>query len=143
MITRLIGVFIFLFPLFVSAQSEIFFQHTLSQAKEEQKPILIVFTGSDWCTSCITFKKEVLDHTEYSNQITEKYLVHIADFPRADLLSKEKIQDNENLAEKFNPQGIFPYIIAVDSNLKTAKSVSYKKGEAQYFLKQVNLISWP
>ncbi len=33
-----------------------------------------------------------------------------------------KVQENEKLAEKYNPQGIFPYIILIDTTGKILKT---------------------
>ena len=33
----------------------------LEQAKTENKPVLLDFTGSDWCGWCMKMKKETLD----------------------------------------------------------------------------------
>jgi thiol:disulfide interchange protein len=36
-----------------------------AQAKTENKPILLDFTGSDWCRWCMKMKKEALDTPQF------------------------------------------------------------------------------
>lgn len=87
---------------------------TISQ--QENKKILLYFSGSDWCGLCIKFKKNFIAQPDFVAFADENLLLLNADFPRkkANQLSKEKTQENEILAEKYNPKGLFPYIVLLD-----------------------------
>jgi len=93
-----------------------------STAKEtataEHKYILLNFSGSDWCAPCIKLKKEVFESESFSPLADEKLVLVRADFPRSkkNQLSKEQTQHNEALAEKYNPNGKFPYTLLLDAN---------------------------
>jgi thioredoxin-related protein len=39
------------------------FSAAKKKAKEENKPILMLFTGSDWCPWCIKWEKEAFSQT--------------------------------------------------------------------------------
>lgn len=93
------------------------------KATEENKYILLNFSGSDWCAPCIKMKKEVFE-SEVFLSIAEQELVLVrADFPRSkkNQLSKEQIAHNEKLAEKYNPNGKFPLTLLVDVKGKVVK----------------------
>ena len=93
------------------------------KATQENKFILLNFSGSDWCAPCIKMKKEVFE-SEVFLSIAEKELVLVrADFPRSkkNQLSKELIAHNEKLAEKYNPSGKFPLTLLVDTKGKVVK----------------------
>jgi len=93
------------------------------KATEENKYILLNFSGSDWCAPCIKMKKEVFE-SEVFLSIAEQELVLVrADFPRSkkNQLSKEQIAHNEKLAEKYNPNGKFPLTLLVDTKGKVVK----------------------
>ena len=93
------------------------------KATQENKFILLNFSGSDWCAPCIKMKKEVFE-SEVFLSIAEKELVLVrADFPRSkkNQLSKEQIAHNEKLAEKYNPSGKFPLTLLVDTKGKVVK----------------------
>ena len=87
-------------------------------AVQQNKYILLNFSGSDWCGPCIKMKKEVFESESFLS-LAEKHLVLLrADFPRAkkNQLSKEQTKHNETLAEKYNPEGKFPFTVLLDSN---------------------------
>lgn len=92
----------------------------LASAKEDNKLVLLNFSGSDWCAPCIQLKKEVFETNEFS-AYSEKHLHLVrADFPR---LKKNKLSDeqtayNESLAEKYNPQGKFPLTLLLSADGK-------------------------
>ncbi|SKC77442.1 thioredoxin family protein [Ohtaekwangia koreensis] len=92
-------------------------------AVQENKYILLNFSGSDWCAPCIKMKKEVFENESFLT-LAEKQLVLVrADFPRSkkNQLSKELTKHNEALAEKYNPSGKFPFTVLMDAHGKVIK----------------------
>jgi thiamine biosynthesis lipoprotein len=86
------------------------------KAKVENKPIFLIFSGSDWCLPCIKFDKEVLSTSEFQ-EFAQEYLVLLkADFPQRKEQDKTLIKQNEDLAEAYNPQGYFPHLVLLDKN---------------------------
>jgi thioredoxin-related protein len=112
-----------LFMVFASIQWLTDFEAARQSAASDHKYILLNFSGSDWCGPCIKMKQEVFESEEFS-AIAEKELVLVrADFPRAkkNKLSPEQTKHNEELAEKYNPSGFFPYTVLLDANGKILK----------------------
>jgi len=93
------------------------------EASQEHKLILINFSGSDWCGPCIRLRKEILESSTFENYASDHLVLVRADFPRQkkNQLSKEQIKLNEALADKYNPDGKFPYTLLVDENGKVLK----------------------
>jgi thioredoxin-related protein len=92
------------------------FNAAKTEAAREHKLILINFSGSDWCGPCIRLRKEILESDAF-DAYAEKNLVLVrADFPRQkkNQLSAEQVKLNEALADKYNPDGKFPYTLLVD-----------------------------
>ncbi|WP_396158593.1 thioredoxin family protein [Flavobacterium sp.] len=91
---------------------------SISKAKEEHKKVLFFFSGSDWCSPCVRFKKNFIENPSFKEFATNNLVVFNADFPKQkkNALSKEQTLENEKLAEKFNPKGIFPLIILINEN---------------------------
>jgi thioredoxin-related protein len=92
----------------------------LSDAKQNQKMVLLYFSGSDWCGPCIKLKKEVLETADFQTFSNEHLNLVRADFPRMkkNQLSKEQTAYNEKLAEKYNPKGKFPLTVLINSDGK-------------------------
>ena len=99
------------------------FSDAQKQAAQEHKLILINFSGSDWCGPCIRLRKEILESSTFESYASGHLVLVRADFPRQkrDQLSKEQVKLNEALADKYNPDGKFPYTLLVDENGKVLK----------------------
>jgi thioredoxin-related protein len=68
---------------FVAAQAQVNnFEITLKQAKENNKLVLLNFSGSDWCIPCIKMHKEIFENTGFKNATDSLVIFVNADFPR-------------------------------------------------------------
>ncbi len=93
------------------------FKEAQKIASEKHENILLNFSGSDWCGSCMRLHEEVFGSMAFS-KYAELHLVLVnADFPRnkKNQLSKEQVRHNEALAEKYNPMGKFPYTLLLNA----------------------------
>jgi thioredoxin-related protein len=86
------------------------FQKAKVSAQTEHKFILLKFSGSDWCGPCIQMDKQIFNSETFSAYASEHLVLVNADFPR---LKKNRLpaaqqKRNEQLAERYNQQGIFP-----------------------------------
>lgn len=100
------------------------FSEAQKQAQTSHKKILINFSGSDWCGPCIRLRSEILESAAFEKYASENLVLVRADFPRAkkNQLPKEQVKLNEDLAEKYNPDGKFPFTVLVDENGKILKT---------------------
>ncbi|NBP70270.1 MAG: thioredoxin family protein [Cytophagia bacterium] len=94
------------------------FEEAQTQAKQEQKLILLNFSGSDWCAPCIKMKQEVFESADFIQLADESLVLVRADFPRSKKkqLPADQTAHNEKLAERYNPQGKFPYTLLLNSD---------------------------
>ncbi len=83
----------------------------LEQAKKENKPVLVEFTGSDWCPPCKMMRKEVFSKTEFVDAASKKFILVEIDMPRGD---KEVAEKNQPLVEKYKVDG-YPTVLLLDS----------------------------
>lgn len=99
------------------------FNEATTEAAKTHKLILINFSGSDWCGPCIRERKEILENATFENYAADHLVLVRADFPRQkkNQLSKEQTKLNEDLADKYNPEGKFPYTLLVDEHGKVLK----------------------
>ncbi len=87
-------------------------------AVKDNKHILLNFSGSDWCAPCIKMKKEVFESEAFLTRSEAQLVLVRADFPRSkkNQLSPEQIKHNEALAEKYNPEGKFPFTLLLNAD---------------------------
>lgn len=110
-----------LLPVFILTSE---WHHNLSDAfkiaRTEHKNILLNFSGSDWCGPCIRLKKEFFE-TDVFRKMADSDLVLVnADFPRnkKNQLSAEQQKTNDEMADRYNPKGIFPYTLLLNADGK-------------------------
>ena len=85
----------------------------LTQAKEEEKLVLLDFTGSDWCSPCKMLHEKVLTQKEFLDHASENLVLVMLDFPRSKEQSPELKAANNELAKKFNIEG-YPTLVLLD-----------------------------
>ena len=76
---------------------------------KEHKPLLLFFTGSDWCGWCIRLQKEVLKTPEFAKWANENVVLVELDYPRRTPQTPEIKAQNNDLQNAFSIQG-FPTI---------------------------------
>lgn len=89
----------------------------VSKSNEVKKPILMFFTGSDWCGWCIRLQNEVLKKPEFVAWAKDHVVLLELDFPRRTPISENVRAQNNSLQSSFAVQG-FPTIKIVNANLK-------------------------
>jgi len=94
------------------------FDQAKDQAKDNNKMILLNFSGSDWCAPCIKMKKEIFESEQFQEFADANLILVRADFPRTkkNQLDAKQREHNERLAEQYNPNGKFPLTLLLDSN---------------------------
>jgi len=112
-------------------------------AQKEKKPIVLVFQGSDWCGPCIKLDREVWSTSEFKEYSKEHFVMLKADFPKRskNALSKEQQDKNNVLAEKYNKNGYFPFVVVLNAKGEVKGKTGYKKmapGQFQKLLSSYN-----
>ncbi|SNC64204.1 Thioredoxin-like [Hymenobacter gelipurpurascens] len=102
----------------------------LQQAKATNKPILAVFSGSDWCKPCIMLKQEVFDKSEFEQFAKDKFVLTRFDFPRSkkNKLPANQTKINEQAAAQFNKEGSFPLVVLISPEGKVLAKTGYRPG---------------
>lgn len=110
------------------------------QARQENKQLLIVFQGSDWCAPCMKLNREVFESAYFKDYAASHYVLLQADFPRkkGNQLSPELQQQNNELAAKYNKEGYFPLVVVFDKNLNLIGKTGYKKMAPEAYIEHLN-----
>lgn len=91
------------------------YQAALALAVETKRPILTVFTGSDWCPYCIKLEAEIFAKPEFKEWAKNNVVLLYLDYPRKTKLSKEIEKQNDELKKKFGIQG-YPTVYLLKEN---------------------------
>jgi len=95
-------------------------QEAMDIARKEHRHILLNFSGSDWCGPCILLRKEVFDAPAFMAFADTALVLVNADFPRMrkNQLSREQQEQNDHLADQYNPDGKFPLTLLLNADGK-------------------------
>jgi protein disulfide-isomerase len=115
---------VFFIGLFATQAQELKWHTDVKEAmaigNKEHKPLLLFFTGSDWCGWCIRLQKEVLTTPEFTKWAKEKVILVELDYPRAVPQTDEIKMQNDGLQRAFGVQG-YPTVWFATAQFKDGK----------------------
>jgi len=89
------------------------FEVAKSKAKKMNKPILMLFTGSDWCAPCKMLKKDFFQSDAFVVK-SKMFVLLLVDFPRnKELITSTQEAANKVLNSKYGVRSL-PTVIAVN-----------------------------
>ena len=89
-------------------------------SNKEKKPLLMFFTGSDWCGWCIRLQNEVLKTPEFTKWAKDNVILVELDYPRRLPQTPELKNQNAELQQAFGIQG-FPTVYFVSAEDKEGR----------------------
>ncbi|UOQ99090.1 thioredoxin family protein [Hymenobacter sp. 5317J-9] len=101
-----------------------------AQANATNRPILAVFSGSDWCKPCIMYEQEVFAKPEFAAYAKDKLVLAHFDFPRQkrNQPSAAQLKLNEAAAAQLNREGEFPLAVVISPEGKVLAKTGYIAG---------------
>lgn len=100
-------------------------------SNQTKKPMLLFFTGSDWCGWCHRLQDEVFKQPEFVEWAKANVVLVEVDFPRKTALAPEIQNQNNHLQQEFGIQG-YPTVWFVNASKKEDKIVYDKLGQTGY-----------
>jgi thioredoxin-related protein len=98
-----------------SVKWEISFDEAIEKAKKENKPVLIFFTGSDWCPPCKQVDRTLFHADKFKDFSEANLVLYKADFPRSRyLVSAEAKKVNSKLQHKYRIYA-FPTVVMINA----------------------------
>ncbi|HWL52479.1 MAG TPA: thioredoxin family protein [Chthoniobacteraceae bacterium] len=108
------------------------YKEAVTKAAEEKKPLLINFTGTNWCPPCIQLEKRVFSRKEFKEYAAKNLVLLKLEFPppgqtelapppaplrAAEPMTMEKLQENVLLAEQYRVEG-YPTLLLISPKTK-------------------------
>ena len=111
------GVFLFAAVSCFAAENKAEWSENYLQARKaaaaKKIPMLILFSGSDWCPPCMRLDKNILDTKEFASYAGKgKFVLFKADFPRTKKKPAAIAQQNQQLMQIYRVQGVPTIILA-------------------------------
>ncbi len=105
----------------------------LDAARSQNKPILINFTGSDWCGWCVRLKEEVFSQSEFIDFARQRLVLLELDFPRSKPQPPALVEQNRQLQKRFHVRGFPTLILLAPGGTKQAQ-LGYMPGGPGVFI---------
>jgi protein disulfide-isomerase len=112
------------------------FEAAKVKAKAENKPMLLDFTGSDWCGWCIKLDKEVFGEAAFKDYAEAELVLVELDFPRGKKQSAELKAQNEALAKQYGVRG-FPTILVLSPEGELIEKTGYQRGGPEAYVEHI------
>lgn len=112
------------------------YDKALAEAQKRDLPVLINFSGSDWCIWCIKLMDEVFDKEEFKAYAKDNLVLLNLDFPRKSTQSEEVQKANQALAERFDIEG-FPTVILLNSKGEIIGQTGYREGGPKPYIEHL------
>jgi len=106
-------------------------KNSIEISNKTKKPLLLFFTGSDWCGWCIRLQTEVFKTPEFKKWANDNVILVELDFPRRTVLAPEITEQNNQLQQFFAVQG-YPTVWFVNATLNDGKINMDKLGNTGY-----------
>lgn len=119
------------------AQWQTDFEAAAAESKRTSKPMLVLFTGSDWCMACKRLKSEVLSKPEFDQAFGHRFVFVELDIPMRG--AGKNAQKNKDLQKRFNVSQ-FPTLIVLDVDQKQVGQplVGYGGGGVNGYVAQID-----
>lgn len=108
----------------------------MARAQAEQRPLLLKFTGSDWCPPCKRLAAEVFDTPEMAAYAEAELVAVYIDFPRTKPLPAEVRAQNDRLAEQYGVTA-YPTVKVVAPDGQVLGQLGYMEGGPKTYIRAI------
>lgn len=118
------------------------YEQAVQESNTTSRPLILFFTGSDWCGWCNKLDEEAFETTAFAEAAGNKFVFVKLDFPLYSPQNPQLKTQNKQLQQKFDVRS-FPTVIIVDPKQNQQIGITgYRPGGGQSFadhlIKMVN-----
>lgn len=108
------------------------YEEAVTSAKQTSQPLLLFFTGSDWCGWCIKLENEVFNTAEFSQETANGFVFVKLDFPLYKSAPDDISAQNKALQKCYDIRG-FPTVVLLDCNQQQIGQTGYRPGGGKLY----------
>ena len=107
-----------------------------ADARQNQRLVLLNFSGSDWCGWCKKLDAEVFSQPAFQEYAAANLVAVLADFPRRTKLDEKLQAQNERLLQHFQVEG-FPTLMLFNPEGEFIARLGYQPGGPATFIQSI------
>jgi len=109
----------------------------LATATENQKPLLVFFTGSDWCPWCVGLYEYCMNNQEFASYANDNLNLVMIDFPKKAELTPERKEYCKRIFDSYNLTGL-PTVLLFNQQYQLLGTTGYHEGfDGAAFVKEL------
>ena len=90
-------------------------------AEKSKKPIMALFTGSDWCKPCMALKKDVFETNRFAKWAKKNVVLLYLDYPIRKQMSKDFWKHNNGIKSTLKTSGL-PVVVFFDAQRESEEA---------------------
>lgn len=96
----------------------------LKEAAKQNKKVLLFFSVPERCEVCNKLERNIFKSPEFIEFASENYVLVRIDFSyEAQELTKDQLEKNLLIVEKYNKDGFFPHVVLLNKEAKIIKKM--------------------
>jgi thioredoxin-related protein len=111
------------------------FKEALAKSQSTGQPIVMLFTGTNWCPACMKLEKEVLTKPEFAQALGNQFVFFKAEFPD---YGEDAIMSSpySTLLQQYDINA-FPTLIVINASGKQLYTVNYQAGGPAIYINEL------
>lgn len=106
-------------------------------ARVTHRPVLMFFTGSDWCVWSEKMEEEVFSTVEFAQYADRNLVLLKLEFPRSYELPAAQMKQNRSLRRQYGISG-YPTVVVTNGFGEVIGRLTYRQGGPQQFLGELS-----
>lgn len=126
----------FLAPYCQAQQWQSDLQVGLKEAAQQNKKVLLFFSVPERCDACNKLERNIFKSPEFIEFASDNFVLVKIDFSyEAEELTKDQLEKNLLIVEKYNKDGFFPHVVVLNKDAKITNKVGvYTRETPQQYL---------
>jgi len=117
------------------------FVDAVPQSASSGKPIMLVFSGSDWCSYCQRLEQEVFQTPDFESWSANNVIKVMVDFPQHHQLAADIATQNQNLKSYFGHElRGYPTVLMIQADGTVIGKTGYVAGGPMAWIMKANAI---
>lgn len=105
-------------------------------AQAYNRPMVLLFMGSDWCEWSQKMQTEILKRSAFGDLLGNQFIFVKVDFPEINQQSEALLNQNQELREKFHVES-FPTLVLLDSQGQEMTRLGYVAEEPESYARHL------